>query len=35
MARMAARHTATAKLSMSLLFVGFTVYLCSVIVRMH
>jgi cytochrome c biogenesis protein CcdA len=34
MARLAARHAATTKLAMSLLFVGFTVYLCTVSVRM-
>ena len=34
MAKLAARHTATAKLAMSLLFVGFTLYLCTVTARM-
>jgi hypothetical protein len=35
LARFAARHTATAKLAMSLLFVGFTIYLFSVSLRMY
>jgi hypothetical protein len=34
MAKLAARHTATAKLAMSFLFVGFTLYLVTVSVRM-
>jgi hypothetical protein len=34
LARLATRHTATAKLAMSLLFVGFTIYLCIASVRM-
>jgi hypothetical protein len=34
LAQLAARHTASAKLAMSLLFVGFTVYLVTVSVRM-
>ena len=34
MAKLAARHTATVKLAMSLLFVGFTLYLCTVTARM-
>jgi uncharacterized membrane protein YgcG len=34
MARLAARHTATAKLAMSLLFAGFTLYLCTVSLRL-
>jgi hypothetical protein len=34
MAKLAARHTATTKLVMSFLFVGFTFYLCTVSVRM-
>ena len=33
LSRLAARHTATAKLAMSLLFVGFTIYLFSVSLR--
>jgi hypothetical protein len=35
LAKLAARHTATAKLAMSLMFVGFTIYLFTVSVRMY
>jgi hypothetical protein len=34
MAKLAARHTATAKLATSLLFAGFTLYLCTVTARL-
>jgi hypothetical protein len=34
MAKLATRHAATAKLAMCLLFIGFTVYLCTISVRM-